>query len=60
MIRIDNLEIYGIESAMRGMRNPMNSWNKNDTTNNCIGKNDMKLLQQLTRAGSDQDRKSVV
>lgn len=53
MIRIDNLEIYGIESAMRGMRNPMNSWHKNDTHGNVIGENDMKLLQQLTRAGSD-------
>lgn len=53
MIRIDNLEIYGIDAAMRGMRNPMNSWNKNDTTNNWIGKNDMQLLLQLTKAGPD-------
>ena len=53
MIRIDNLQVYGFESAMRGMRNPMNSWQKNDTTNNVIGNNDLKLLQQLTKAGSD-------
>lgn len=53
MIRIDNLEIYGIDAAMRGMRNPMNSWNKNDTTNNWIGKSDMQLLLQLTKAGPD-------
>ncbi len=53
MIRIDNLEIYGIESAMRGMRNPMNSWNLNDTTDVYIGDNDLKLLQQLVKAGSD-------
>lgn len=53
MIRIDNLQVYGFESAMRGMRNPMNSWHKNDTHGNMIGPNDMKLLQQLTRAGSD-------
>lgn len=53
MIRIDNLQVYGFESAMRGMRNPMNSWHKNDTHGNVIGPNDMKLLQQLTRAGSD-------
>lgn len=53
MIRIDNLQVYGFESAMHGMRNPMNSWHKNDTHGNVIGPNDMKLLQQLTRAGSD-------
>lgn len=32
MIIIDRLETYGWEAAMRGMRNPMNSWDKNDTT----------------------------
>ena len=53
MIRIDNLEIYGIESAMRGMRNPMNSWHLNDTTDIYIGDNDLRLLQQLVKAGAD-------
>ena len=53
MINIKNLEVYGFDAAMRGMRNPMNSWHKNDTTNNVIGDNDLKLLQQLTKAGSD-------
>lgn len=53
MIKIDNLEVYGFDAAMRGMRNPMNSWHKNDTHGNVIGDNDLKLLQQLTRAGSD-------
>lgn len=53
MIRIDNLQIYGIESAMKGMRNPMNSWHLNDTKENNIGPNDMKLLLQLTKAGPD-------
>lgn len=53
MIRIDNLQVYGFESAMHGMRNPMNSWHLNDTTDIFIGDNDLELLQQLTRAGSD-------
>ena len=53
MIRIDNLQIYGIESAMHGMRNPMNSWHLNDTKENNIGPNDMKLLLSLTKAGPD-------
>lgn len=53
MIRIDNLQVYGIESAMRGMRNPMNSWHKNDTVGNEIGPNDLDLLLRLTKAGTD-------
>lgn len=31
MIKIENVEIYGWEAAIRGMRNPMNSWEKSDT-----------------------------
>ncbi len=53
MIRIDNLETYGFKSAMKGMRNPMNSWHLNDSTDDKIGNNDLKLLQQLTKAGPD-------
>lgn len=53
MIKIENVKVYGFESAMRGMRNPMNSWSLNDTKDNVIGKNDFKLLQQLCKAGAD-------
>lgn len=35
MIRIDNTEIFGWESAIRGMRNPMNSWDKSDSNFDC-------------------------
>lgn len=31
MIKIENTETYGWEAAIRGMRNPMNSWNKSDS-----------------------------
>lgn len=31
MIRIENVETYGWEAAIRGMRNPMNSWGKSDS-----------------------------
>lgn len=31
MIKIENVDAYGFETAIRGMRNPMNSWNKSDT-----------------------------
>ena len=31
MIRIENTGVYGFEAAIRGMRNPMNSWNQSDS-----------------------------
>ena len=32
MIKIENTEVVGWEAAIRGMRNPMNSWDKSDST----------------------------
>ena len=31
MLKVENIEVYGWEAAIRGMRNPMNSWEKSDT-----------------------------
>ena len=31
MLKIENYEVVGLEHAIRGMRNPMNSWNKPDS-----------------------------
>lgn len=31
MIKIENIEVFGFEPAIRGMRNPMNSWDKSDS-----------------------------
>lgn len=31
MIKIENVEVVGWEAAIRGMRNPMNSWEKSDS-----------------------------
>ena len=63
MIKIENLHVYGWEAAIRGMRNPKNSWDRSDTAfcgwdgnSPIIGENDMKLMKTLCRAGSD-DRK---
>lgn len=59
MIQITNTEIYGFEAAVRGMRNPMNSWDKSDSKfglegwNNYIGENDLALMKKLSKAGSD-------
>lgn len=31
MIKVENIDVYGFEHAIRGMRNPMNSWTKSDS-----------------------------
>lgn len=63
MIKIENVDVFGWESAIRGMRNPMNSWNKSDSNFNVylplkerIGNNDLKLMQSLVKAGSDHSK----
>lgn len=57
MIKIENIDVYGWEAAIRGARNPMNSWHLMDScTNNGefeIGENDYKLLKNLTIAGPE-------
>ena len=45
MLKIENVEVMGWEAAIRGMRNPMNSWKKSDSfckpsTENCCGCHD--------------------
>ena len=60
MIKIENIEVQGFKSAIRGMRNPLNSWNKADSSFNnstpILGENDLKLCKLLIKAGSS-DRK---
>ena len=57
MIKIENIDVYGFEAAIRGARNPMNSWDRMDSCYNNgefeIGENDYKLLKNLTIAGSE-------
>lgn len=58
MIKIENTQTYGWETAIRGMRNPMNSWDKSDTIIDDIGlveigKNDITLMQSLVKVGTD-------
>ena len=31
MIKLEKTEVFGFEAAIRGMRNPMNSWDKGDS-----------------------------
>ena len=65
MIKIENTDVSGWEAAIRGMRNPMNSWDKSDSKYADIGKgipyyevgeNDLKLMKQLVQAGSDHSK----
>ena len=59
MIKIENVETVGWEHAIRGMRNPKNSWDKSDSEFNtsmfelAIGENDYKLMTALRDAGTD-------
>ena len=60
MIKIENINNYGWEHAIRGMRNPMNSWFKSDSQFDgdkwCLGNNDLKLMQRLSAAGNDHSK----
>ena len=57
MIKIENIDVYGFGTAIRGARNPMNSWDRMDSGYNNgefeIGENDYKLLKNLTIAGPE-------
>ena len=48
MIDITNVEVTGWEAAIRGMRNPMNSWNKSDTVYTDIDWFDEEMIQHKT------------
>lgn len=37
MIKVDNIEVFNFEGAIRGMRNPLNSWEKSDSFYGCYG-----------------------
>lgn len=60
-MKFEKTEVWGFEHALRGMRNPMNSWNKGDSgyidrrfnDQFYIGKNDLELAQKLIKAGSE-------
>ena len=60
MIKIENVEVYGWEAAIRGMRNPLNSWKLSDSVPGkdgfFVGKNDYGLMERLVSAGSDHGK----
>ena len=63
MIQIEKTGVFGWESAIRGMRNPMNSWDKSDSDWGFAdeiewvnGENDLALMKKLVNAGSDHSK----
>ncbi|WP_407399625.1 hypothetical protein [Treponema sp.] len=60
MITIERTETAGWEAAIRGMRNPMNSWDKSDSgvldDDIVIGHNDLALMTKLVNSGSDHSK----
>lgn len=59
-MKFKNTEVWGFEHALRGMRNPMNSWDKSDSyyENNkfIIGENDLKLARNLLKGGNEHSK----
>ena len=66
MLKLEKTVVFGWDASIRGLRNPMNSWDKSDSEwvinlNPCvdkgyeyrIGNNDLTLMKKLSKAGSD-------
>ena len=59
MILVEKTEVFNFEGAIRGMRNPLNSWDRSDSVfaenpdDFVVGSNDMGLMQKLVKAGSE-------
>lgn len=71
MLKIENVSVTGWEAALRGMRNPMNSWDKHDSGYDFesqsmvddkltmvykIGPNDYKLMMNLCKGGTEESK----
>lgn len=65
MIKVEHIETYGWEAAVRGLRNPMNSWEKSDSHYEIygmeyygftVGENDLALMKKLVAAGTDHSK----
>ena len=58
MLKVERISVMNFENAIRGARNPLNSWAKMDSYYNekgefVLGENDLSLATRLARAGSD-------
>lgn len=62
MLKVERISVMNLENAIRGARNPMNSWQKSDSYydengNYVLGENDISLANKLCRAGTADHRK---
>lgn len=58
MIKVERVSVVNFENAIRGARNPLNSWSRmdsyyDDKGNYVLGENDLNLAKRLAAAGSD-------
>ncbi len=58
MLKVERISVMNFENAIRGARNPLNSWDRMDSTydeegNFVFGANDLSLASRLAKAGSD-------
>ncbi len=58
MIKVERISVMNMENAIRGARNPLNSWARMDSSydkdgNYVLGENDLSLAHRLAKAGSD-------
>lgn len=58
MIKLERTQVMNFENALRGARNPLNSWARSDSGydeagNYVLGPNDLDLAVRLAKAGSD-------
>ena len=64
MLKVENIDVWGFEHAIRGMRNPLNSWDKSDSKyiaigehyeyiKYVIGENDLGLMKRLYKSGPE-------
>ena len=56
MLKLEHTDVYGWEAAIRGMRNPMNSWGKSDSNFEYswlgVGEADLELMKRLAKGGA--------
>ena len=58
MLTVDRISVMNMDNAIRGARNPLNSWARMDSFYNekgefVLGENDLSLATRLAKAGSD-------
>jgi hypothetical protein len=60
MIKVEEIEVMNFEGALRGMRNPLESWGQSDSKYNSgkfvIGEKDLEVALKLVKAGSDHSK----